>query len=332
MRRYFDILNGRQKPRFQEVRRRPTGLACADLEKAGLDSLWRAHDEAMNALKTGAPAGEIQAGEANLLELKAAIAERMLAACCFCERRCLADRAAGKLGTCGVPSISRYASEFFHFGEEAELVPSHTIFFTGCNFSCVYCQNWDIATRPTTGTVAVPKEVARIIDRGHKLGSHNVNFVGGNPDPHLHTCLKTISLLETNIPVVWNSNAYASLESMKLLDGAVDIFLSDFRYGNDGCAKKYSHVSRYFAVVSRNILAASRQAEVMLRHLVLPGHLMCCTRPILQWVSEHMPGVYFNLMFQYRPEYKATKYAGLDRRLTLAEMKKARALAQAYGI
>lgn len=335
---YLMILAGEREPSFRTTRRFPTRLTREDLETAQLDELWREHDRAMSAMKSAAaspseshPKG-ISEDFTDLLQLKAAISGRMLSHCCFCARCCGADRAAGELGECGVPALSRYASEFLHYGEERELVPSHTIFFTGCTFRCVYCQNWDIATRPLSGLIADPVDLARAIDAARRSGSRNVNFVGGNPDSHLHTCLRIITHLQTDVPVVWNSNSYASRETMRLLDGAVDIFLSDFRYGNDRCARTYSGIARYWSVVTRNFIDAANQAEVILRHLVLPGHLDCCTEPIMRWVSEHIPDVYFNLMFQYRPEYRAREFAQLSRPLTAVEKRKALEMAAAYGI
>lgn len=301
--RYFDILAGKRRPRFHQTRLLPAPVS-----------------------------GEVAAGCPDLLAYKAAKAASLLSSCCFCERCCGADRAAGELGYCGVPAASRYASEFLHYGEEPELVPSHTIFFTGCNFSCVYCQNWDIATRPLGGALADPRELAAIIDRRRGLGSRNVNFVGGNPDPHLHTCLETVSLLKSDVPVVWNSNSYASETTMKLLDGVIDVFLSDIRYGDDGCARSYSDVPHYWRTVTRNLMQAESQAEVMVRHLVLPGHLECCTRPIMAWFSEHMPGAYFNLMFQYHPCHHTRQYPELDRPLTATETRRALSLAREFGI
>jgi putative pyruvate formate lyase activating enzyme len=328
---YLTIAAGDKPPRFHRCGSQTTRISREDLGQAGLEELWPAHDEAMELLRAGRP-GPRRLAAAGLLQVKQAIAGRILESCCFCERRCHADRAAGETGDCGVPAETRYASEFLHYGEEPELVPSHTIFFTGCNFSCVYCQNWDIATRPLSGDLVDAVRLARVIDRNRQTGSRNVNFVGGNPDPHLHTCLDIVSRLESDVPVVWNSNAYASLETMKLLEGIADVFLSDFRYGNDACAQRYSDVSRYTEVVTRNLELAGSQAEVMIRHLVLPGHLECCTRPIMRWTAHNLPGVYFNLMFQYRPEHKAKSCAGIDRLLEPAEMSRARSMMREYGL
>lgn len=267
----------------------------------------------------------------SLLELKKAIARKILEKCIFCERRCGADRTSRR-GTCGVGQRARIASEFVHLGEEKEVVPSYTVFFAGCNFRCVYCQNWDMAMFPDEGKLIDHKALALRIDDHFRAGVRNVNFVGGNPDPNLHDILEVVSCLETNVPVIWNSNMYASSETMRLLDGIVDLYLGDFRYGNDECASKYSGISEYMKTVTRNFMEADRQASVIIRHLVLPGHLECCTEPIMEWVAENMPDAYFNLMFQYRPEYKATQFPEIARRLTYEEVKRATLLAQKYRI
>jgi putative pyruvate formate lyase activating enzyme len=119
---------------------------------------------------------------------------------------------------------------------------------------------------------------------------------------------------------------------MEILEGVIDVFLGDFRYGNDSCAKELSDVDGYFEVVSRNFKTAYESAEVMLRHLVLPGHLECCTRPVMEWVRDNIPGVYFNLMFQYRPEYRASLFPGMNRRLSADERNQAVQMATEYGL
>ncbi|MEA1984029.1 MAG: radical SAM protein [Euryarchaeota archaeon] len=132
-------------------------------------------------------------------------------------------------------------------GEEPELVPSHTIFFTGCVFACVYCQNWDISPHPESGTNADPEDLASIIQRRRYEGARNVNFV--TPTPHAHSILKIIDRVAVNTPMVWNSNMYHSREVAKLLEGVIDVYLADFKYGDDNCARKYSKVRDYLDVV-----------------------------------------------------------------------------------
>jgi putative pyruvate formate lyase activating enzyme len=125
---------------------------------------------------------------------------------------------------------------------------------------------------------------------------------------------------------------YTSLEAMKLLEGIIDLYLADFRYGNDECARKYSDVKNYWQIITRNFELAYDTADVILRQLVLPGHLDCCAKPIMKWVSQKMPDVYFNLMFQYHPCYRASLYPEIDRRLTPEERERALALAKKYEL
>lgn len=334
--RYFSI---EKKERFAlHWLARSEACGIADPASASQEELVEANRAGLKRLETlrENPAEQnLEPAGCSLLDLKLELSRRMLAHCAFCERRCGADRAAGQTGYCGVAAESRYSSDFLHMGEEAELVPSHTIFFSGCTFRCVYCQNWDIAMHPRSGLWAEPPMLAAVLQEGIAQGSRNANFVGGNPDPNLHTILETINLVGREgrfLPMVWNSNMYTSLETMELLNGVIDVYLGDFRYGNDDCARELSDVEGYFVIVSRNFTYAWRTAEVMVRHLVLPGHLECCTRPIMEWTADKMPGAYFNLMFQYRPEYQAGLFPGIDRRLTEEERRAAMAMADEYGI
>lgn len=327
--RYVAILEGRAEAKYRLAK--SYRLKLKRLARLTEKQLWQEHAKVMDRFKASPPKETSQASP-SLLDLKAHLSKQMLTHCHFCERRCGANRAQGETGYCGVRDVSYYSSEFLHLGEEPELVPSHTIFFSGCTFSCIYCQNWDIATAPQAGLPVNPAKMARVVAQRHLSGARNVNFVGGNPDPNLPVVLEILKHLKVNTPVVWNSNMYASLESMALLDGVVDIYLGDFRYGNDSCAQKYSDVKNYWDVLTRNFRMAYDQAEIMLRHLVLPGHLECCTKPIMEWVAENIGDVYFNLMFQYYPCYKAAFFPELNRRLSSQEKSKALELAEGVGI
>ncbi|MFQ5891968.1 MAG: radical SAM protein, partial [Candidatus Methanofastidiosia archaeon] len=217
LRDYYSILREKNLPKYLSTKRT---LIDADLDLS-LENLWKAHRERRR-------------GKTSLLDLKIEIAERIYDNCEFCERRCKLSRRE-KRGTCKVKK-SKIASEFAHHGEEAPLVPSHTIFFSGCNFKCVFCQNWDISQN-LTGRFFEPEEIARLIE---KRNLKNVNFVVGEPTPNLVYILKVLRFCEAKIPVVWNSNLYMTFEVMELLDGVVDLYLTDFNYGKDECDKKYS--------------------------------------------------------------------------------------------
>jgi len=255
------------------------------------------------------------------------IGKRMMLDCRLCERRCRVNRGKDQKGICGVIQ-SRISSEFIHLGEEPELVPSHTIFFAGCNFKCIYCQNWDISQDPFGGAKIPVDQVVRIMDRRHAL---NTNWVGGDPTPNLPFILEVLNAANVRRAQVWNSNMYLTEEAMELLDGAMDLFLTDFKYGNNACGEELSGVRNYFDVVSRNHRLIKGR-DTIIRQLVLPGHLDCCTKPILHWIKENRPDAVVNVMAQYHPDHKAHKYPGLDRRLRREEYREALGMAKELGL
>jgi putative pyruvate formate lyase activating enzyme len=306
---YHAILEKGRLPSYIETQRT---LIEADLNNS-LESLWSAHEQKRE-------------GTTSLLDVKIEIANRMFSHCEFCERRCGVARPEQR-GNCNVQE-PRIASEFAHYGEESVLVPSHTIFFSGCNFHCIHCQNWDIS-QIKTGRWMPPQKLAKLIEYRNL---RNMNFVGGDPTPNLNYILQVLKECEARIPVVWNSNMYLTEESMRLLDGVVDLYLTDFKYGNDACAEELSHVKNYFSIICRNHMLAEAQADVIVRHLVLPNHLECCTYPIMQWISENLEKAVTNIMFQYRPEYKAMENPEIDRYLTHKEKKRALDIAREFQI
>ncbi len=251
------------------------------------------------------------------LVLKSELAHRMLEHCELCEWRCGANRIRGETGKCGVSAETKISSVFLHFGEEQELVPSHTVFFSGCNLKCVYCQNYDISQRPDAGRNVHPKILAERLDHG---GGINVNWVGGDPTPNLAYILGVMEYMKEPLPQVWNSNMYLTKEGMLLLAKLMDVYLTDFKYGNDKCAKRLSGVDDYTMVVKRNHIIAERTGDLMIRHLVLPGHIECCTKPILQWIREHLQSPGVNIMTQYRPVYRASGYDDVARYLSQDEL------------
>ncbi len=331
MKRYDQVLRG-ASARFMILK---SIAANAGYRAMDDEFLIEHHDllmiEYRKLLKAGAPLSEMPGTSPSLLDVKIEMAERMLENCRFCERRCGIDRFV-KAGACGCDAVSHLASEFLHNGEEPDLVPSHTIFFEGCNFDCSYCQNWPIA-RMIRGPVADASRLAKLIELRYRQGSTNVNFVGGDPTPHLATVLKVIKAMDVSLPVIWNSNMYMTPEAMKLLDGAVDLYLADFRYGDDDHARRYSGIESYWPITTRNFLEARRQADVLVRLLVLPGHVDCCARPIMQWCAANLGlDVRFNLMFQYHPEYRTEKFQEIARVLTATEVARAMELANSAGL
>lgn len=322
---YFAILKGDERPNFFYAKQ----VEVSFDESSPLEELWDIHEDGMKKLKEGE---FIKNPEQSLLDLKATIADRILEKCELCEIKCNVNRKKGT-GYCRVGE-SLVASDFLHLGEEPELVPSYTIFFSGCNLRCVFCQNWDIS-QYRVGVSYLPKEVATRIMVAFAKGAKNVNFVGGEPAPNLPFILKTLLFVKTPIPVVWNSNMYMSERSMKLLDGVVDIYLSDFKWGSNECALRYSKAPKYWEITTRNHLLAKDhyKAEFLIRHLVIPTHLECCTKPILEWISGNLGNdVRVNVMFQYRPEYRAGEHKEINRVLNYNEMKRAAELVKEFEL
>lgn len=312
--RYIDVSRNRKAARFMITR------------------AARSIDEAEKLLDAGPK--RLHRIDNSLLDEKITAAKSILENCHFCERRCGVNRAVGEHGFCGLGAEARLSSEFIHLGEEACLVPSHTIFFIGCTFYCIFCQNWTISRQIEKGVPVTGKDLADAVRRRRLIDkSRNVNLVGGEPTPNLHVILEMLRLLEVNIPVVWNSNMYMSSEAMELLDGCVDVYLTDFKYGNDECALRLSKVRNYWEVITRNHLIASKQAELLIRHLVLPNHVECCTKKILEWISANLGSeVRVNIMAQYRPEFQAHKEADISRPATTSEIEKAYKIAADAGL
>jgi putative pyruvate formate lyase activating enzyme len=296
---------------------------------------------------------ELEVPRFSLVDLKIMLARELVKGCGLCERKCGVDRisthrgnetatfsmhgsgharnpASPRIGYCGVAGSEDLlvASEFLHTGEEKHISPSHTIFLSGCNLGCRYCQNHEISQMSSSCMMASipPKDMAGAIARRWKQGGRNVNWVGGEPTPQILPILGTIKSLglDVNVPQVWNSNFYMSKDSMRLLDGIVDVYLPDFKYGNDICAKHLSGAERYFETVSRNHTLAAKQGELSIRHLVLPGHVECCTKPVLKWISENIrKNSLVNVMDQYVPNYLAHEHIDLKRCVEEEEMAEA---------
>jgi len=328
--RYVKIITKDVPAKFQIAKR-----LVFDFDKSmSVKKMWEEHDRLVQKLhqmqfmidKSKLSLDELEVPRFSLLDLKIMLAEDMLKHCELCERVCKVNRMSGEVGTCKVPETKDclISSEFMHLGEEPHIVPSHTVFFMGCNFHCQFCQNFTISQWYESGAIVHPKLLAEAIKMRKRHGARNVNWVGGEPTPNLLPILKTIKLIEVNTPQIWNSNFYMSARTMKLLDGIVDMYLSDFKYGNSECARHLSKINNYFEICTRNHTLAAEQAELTIRHLVLPNHVDCCTKPALKWIAKNIrTKAIVNIMDQYRPAYKAHEHIDMQRPLSEAEIEEA---------
>lgn len=355
LRWYRSVMLNRTPAKFMTLKTIP---AEPGLEEMREDELWRLNDrlhhEAVKlfeeSFEEGFRAEKIEEARPSFLDLKIELAKRILRSCRFCEWRCGVNRAEGQRGVCKLDSRAYVSSFFHHYGEEAPLIGtegqggSGTIFFASCTFRCVFCQNWDISQSrggPSSAGVEVDaRRLATIARRLRLEGAANINYVGGEPTPNLHVILESLRYLDVNVPILWNSNMYMSEESMKLLIDVVDIWLPDFKYWSDECARRLSKVGAkkgYREVVTRNHLIAVENGDMIIRHLVLPNHLECDTKPILRWIAEKMGDkVLVNVMEQYRPEHqvlnKPELYREITRRLRHSEIMEAYRYAEELGL
>lgn len=256
-----------------------------------------------------------------------------MSGCTDCPRACGAERENGALGRCRSPYLPRAARAAAHYGEEPCISGtrgSGTIFFTGCSLGCVYCQNREIA-RGGGVELTVPK-LRELMLRLRDTGAHNISLVTASH--FVRPIAEALSGLQLGVPVVWNSSGYESVETLKMLEGLVQIYMPDFKYSLPSPAARYSDAPDYPEVASAAILEMFRQvgvyrmdeddvlrSGVLIRHLILPGQLQN-TRGVIDWMAEHFPmgGVLFSLMAQYTPmPGVAERFPELGRPVTAAE-------------
>jgi putative pyruvate formate lyase activating enzyme len=228
--------------------------------------------------------------------------------------------------------VSYIASEMLHLGEEAILRPAHAIFFSGCTATCRFCTAAKFAFRPTYGVAVTPAHLAARIVQRQAEGARSVCFIGGDPAPHIPFILATLVELgeRKRVPTVFNSNFYLTETALDLLDGAIDYYLPDLKFGPasgpQSCGERIGGMPDYWAVVTSCLARLYQQGHrLIVRHLLMPGHFACCTEPVLHWLAEH-PGIQVSLLTQYLAPAHAK--AELAQTLSQAEIAGAYALAR----
>lgn len=251
--------------------------------------------------------------------------------CNICPRSCSAKREE-KAGVCGVGEKFRVARAAPHFWEEPCLSGtrgSGTVFFSGCNLGCVYCQNQQIS-HGAFGKDVSSDGLKRIFDRLLESGVHNLNLV--TPTHFVPMLAKTLSEYKSPVPIVYNSSGYEKAETLKMLEGLVDIYLPDIKYFDSAPALKYSGAADYFDYASKAVLEMHRQVGetvldadgiarrgLIIRHMVLPGNISQAIK-VFEWVRENLPAeTYISVMRQYTPFGKAKEMPPIDRKLSSRE-------------
>ena len=260
----------------------------------------------------------------------------VLECCTLCPRNCKVNRLEGKTGRCKAGAKVKIALADLHFYEEPCISGkegSGTVFFTGCNLSCKFCQNYKISQEFMGEEIEINELADKFLELQEK-GANNINLVTGFMFvPQIVEALKIAKNKSLNIPVVYNTSGYESVSTLKMLEGFVDIYLPDLKYGYDDLGKNLSNVNDYFEVASKALKEMKRQVGnnmtfddrgmlkrgMIVRHLVLPNHLQN-SKKALKWIRENLgKDIYVSVMAQYFPCYKAKDDKDIGRKITEEE-------------
>lgn len=263
--------------------------------------------------------------------------KKLLSNCKICPHNCNVNRLEGKKGRCKCDNKIKIALASLHFYEEPCISGkngSGAVFFSNCNLNCIYCQNYEIS-QESKGKEITIERLAQVFLKHQKNGAHNINLV--TPTMYVPQIIESIKIAKANglnIPIIYNSNGYENVETIKMLNGYIDIYLPDFKYYSNEIGKKYSNVENYFEIAILAIKEMYNQVGapvfdenglikngLIIRHLILPNHTQN-SKNVLKWIKENMPSdVYVSIMAQYFPTYKAKQESLLNRKLTNKEYK-----------
>lgn len=287
------------------------------------------------------------------LKKRISVAHELLVSCTLCPRKCGINRRRGELGLCRTGAQARVASFGPHFGEESPLVGrggSGTIFFAGCNLRCVFCQNDAISHIDKQGDSAADTvdahELASIMINLQMQGCHNINLVTpSHVVPQFLAALPMAIDRGLNIPIVYNSSGYDSVDTLRLLEDIVDIYLPDCKFWMPETAALYTKAADYPAVMRKALKEMHRQVGnlgideaglacrgLLIRHLVMPGHLEDTAGVLAFLAKDISTATYVNIMDQYRPCYQAFNYEPINRTLRPEEYEQAIATAKEFGL
>ncbi|MDE5859074.1 MAG: radical SAM protein, partial [Oscillospiraceae bacterium] len=253
--------------------------------------------------------------------------------CTLCPRQCGADRITGT-GFCGCGSDIKAAKAYLHMWEEPCISGTNgsgTVFFSGCCLKCCFCQNYRISSEGFGETISCSR-LAEIFLELQEQGAHNINLV--SPTQFVPQIIDALDLCRSrlNIPVVYNTGGYERMETLKMLDGYIDVYLPDLKYFDSGLSEKYSGAADYFEYASKAIIEMHRQtgayrlkdgiihSGVIVRHLTLPNCRHDSVR-VLEWLAENIPvnDILLSLMSQYTPFYKSFEHKEIARRISTFE-------------
>ena len=258
----------------------------------------------------------------------------MLEKCTICPHNCGINRLDGQVGRCKSKDTVKIALYSTHNFEEPCISGkkgSGTVFFSNCNMNCIFCQNYEISQQGKGKEISI-QELAKIFIKQQEKDVENINLV--TPTSYVPQIIEAIKIareMGLKIPIVYNTNGYEKVETLKMLEGYIDIYLPDLKYSDNLLAKRLSKVDNYFEIATNAIKEMHRQVGqtvfnedgimqkgMIIRHLVLPNHILN-SRRVLKWINDNMNDVYVSVMAQYFPTYKAKEIEDINRKLTKEE-------------
>ena len=248
--------------------------------------------------------------------------------CRLCAHDCGVNRLAGETGRCHAGAETRFFSAQVEVADELELIPTFAVALSGCDLRCDFCvtgaESWNARAGAGFDAAAMAVRARRALQQG----AATIMVLGGEPTIHLPGVLEFVSKLPATAKLIWKTNAHGSAQARELLEGMFDVWVADFKFGNDDCAQRLAQVSGYRGGVQENLLWANERTELIVRHLLMPGHVACCWQPVAAWLAEHLPGVKVNLRASFWPGWQARRHPELSRSLSQAEIAQAGEIAK----
>jgi putative pyruvate formate lyase activating enzyme len=262
--------------------------------------------------------------------LPAARAE--LGDCHLCAHHCGVDRRRSDAGRCHAGATARIHSAQTEVSDELEFIPTFAIAFSGCDLRCSFCITGAPSWNPRAGVPLQAASLGAQAARALEQGARSVMILGGEPTVHLPSVLELVAHLPNRARLIWKTNAHGSAVARDYLDGLFDVWLADFKFGNDACARRLSRTPDYVTTVQDNLRWARRHSELVVRHLLMPGHVDCCWAPVAAWLARVMPEVKVNLRSGFWPAWQARRHEDLRRPVSIEEARRASAIARGHEL
>ncbi len=263
---------------------------------------------------------------------RAISARAALANCHFCAHHCGVNRLAGELGPCRAGPHARIFSAQVEVGDELELIPTFAIALSGCDLRCGFCITGESSWNSRAGEPAQLEALAEQGKAALARGARTIMILGGEPTIHLPVALEIAAAMPEAAKLVWKTNAHGSPQARDLLDGVFDVWLADYKFGNDDCARRLARIPDYTRTARENLLWAAEHSELIVRHLVMPGHLDCCWRPVAEWLAMELPGIKISLRTGFWPAWHSARHVELRRTVCASESESAFQIAAELGL